>query len=345
MLPRPPFGIAPIKTPRCLHPVPHPSQRTPAEWSGAPRLVEKWLARHCMVESFLNFAGGAVFFALGLVGLVFTSCLTAGITLFVLVAANWLLAGVGVSVTLVRPGLFAGLFLLFLGLSTVRAYRTRWGTDAAADVDLGSALSSFRSLGWEFLSVGPMLLVLAGQDFYRYVRLSRLDVPQVSALLLWLYDKGGRARFAEICLAFPGLNAVRVLPQLSDLPGINWWPEDAEVSLSENVRKAFAQILGREPKSSPHAGSSSGGRQHFQEPVSEVDKDIIAWYAALHLPLFAPLQRVKAQYRKLAKIHHPDTRSGSPGGGETSDDEQMKRINEAYHNILKHSRQQAGAPR
>ncbi|MDB6111449.1 MAG: DnaJ domain, partial [Pedosphaera sp.] len=269
---------------------------------------------------------------------------TAGITVIVLMAAHWLLAGMGISVALVQPGLFAGLFLLFLGLSTAHAYKTRWGTEAAADVDLGSALSSFRSLSWEFFSVGPILLVLAGQEFYRYVRFSRLDVPQVSALLLWLYDKGGRAGFAEIRLAFPGLNAVRVLPQLRDLPGINWWPEDGEVSLSEDVRKTFEEILGREPKSSSHFGRSSGERQHFQEPVSEVDVDIIAWYAALHLPLFAPLQRVKAQYRKLAKIHHPDTRSGSSGGGQTSDDEQMKRINEAYHNILKHSRQQAGTP-
>jgi hypothetical protein len=298
-----------------------------------------------MVESVMDFAGGALFFALGLVGLVFTSCLTAGLTIFVLLATNGLLAGMGVSLTLVRPGLFAGLFFLFLGLSMVHAYKTRWGTAAAAEVDLGSALSSFRSLSWEFLSVGPILLVLAGQDFYRCVRLSRLDVPEVSALLLWLYDKGGRARFAEICLAFPGLNAVRVLPQLRDLSGINWWPEDGEVSLSEAVQKTFAQILGRESKSSPFSGSSSGERTRFQEPVREVDQDILSWYAALNLPLFAPLQRVKAQYRKLAKIHHPDARSGSRKGGETSDDEQMKRINEAYHNILKHSRQRADAPR
>jgi hypothetical protein len=325
--------------------VPHPSQRTPAEWSGAPRLVEKWLARLCVVESLLNLFGGAVFFVLGLVGLVFTSCLTAGITVIVLIVAHWLLAGMGISVALVQPGLFAGLFLLFLGLSMVHAYKTRWGTAAAADVDLGTALSSFRSLGWEFLSVGPILLVLAGQEFYRYVRFSRLDVREVSALLLWLYDKGGRAGFAEICLAFPGLNAVRVLPQLRDLPGINWWPDDGEVSLSEDVRKTFEQILGREPKSSPHFGRSSGERPRFQEPVVEVDVEILGWYAALQLPLFAPLHRVKAQYRRLAKMHHPDTRSGSHGVGETSDDEQMKRINEAYHNILKHSRQQAGPPR
>src|SRR5260370_4529272 len=122
-------------------------------------------------------------------------------------------------------------------------------------MDFGTPPCGLRGMAWEFLPAGAILLVVSGQDFHRYVRVSRLDVAHVSALLVWLYDKGRRAGFAEISLAFPGLNAVRVLPQLRDLPGINWWPEDGEVSLSEDVRKTFAQILAREPKTSPPSAS------------------------------------------------------------------------------------------
>ncbi len=318
------------------------SSRTPGAWSGAPGLIEKWLARRCAVEATINFAGGAVFLVIGLVALIFTSVATAGIALFVLVGANGLLACVGFSVSLFQPGLFAILFVFFLALTVLHAYRTRWGSESAAEVDLGTAFASFRSLGWEFMAAGPILLILAGQDFYRCVRLSRMDLPHVSALLLWLYDKGGRAGFAEICLAFPGLNSVRVLPQLRDLPGINWWAEQGEISLSDDLRGIFAELLGRPSKSSPFPGSSAHSGQHFKSPVAEAGMEIIAWYAALNLPLFAPLKQVKARYRALAKIHHPDAQSKSRAAGRIPDDEQMKRINEAYHNILKHSQKQAG---
>ncbi len=305
--------------------------------------MQKWLARHCAIESVINFAGGAALLIFGLVALAFTSCLAAEIILLVLVAADGPLSLIGLHVSPVKLAVFASLFLLLLGLSVAHAYKTRWGTDSAANVNLRTAWSSFTSLGWEFFSAGPILLILSGQDFYRYLRLSQLDVPQVSALLLWLYDKGGRASFVEICGAFPELNAVRVLPQLRDFPGINWWPEDAAVSLSETLRQTFAQILGREPKSSTASQSSPHERQQFQGPAPEVDREVLAWYAALHLPLFAPLQQVKSQYRKLAKIHHPDVRRGGRTGVEAPDDEQMKRINEAYHHILEHSKKHAGA--
>ena len=66
-------------------------------------------------------------------------------------------------------------------------------------------------------------------------------------------------------------------------------------------------------------------------------------YAALNLPPFATLQQVKSRYRKLAKIYHPDARARNSSGNPAASDEQMKRIsNEAYHNILKHSQNQAG---
>ena len=237
--------------------VPRQSQHTPAEWNGAPRLMEKWLARCCATELTDKPRGGIAFLLFGLVALVFTSFAAAGIILLIIVEVSGPLSLFGVSVFSAKPMVFLSLFLIFFGLSVAHAYKTRWGTESAANLNLGNAFSSLTTLGWEFFSAGPILLILSGQEFYRYARFSRLDVPQVSELLLWLYDKGGRATFAEICFSFPGLNAVRVLPQLRDLPGVYWWPENGAVSLSETLRKTFADFLGREPKSSPSSGNSS----------------------------------------------------------------------------------------
>ncbi|HWF20442.1 MAG TPA: J domain-containing protein [Verrucomicrobiae bacterium] len=321
---------------------PRNSQRVPAEWSGARSLIEKWLVRRCAAESVINLFGGAVFLVFGIAALIFTSCFTAGIVVVVLMEVNVLLFSIGIKITLFRPTLFIILFLFFTMLSVLHAYKTRWNEDSAARVDFGTALIGLRSLLWEFLSAGPILFILSVQDFSRYVRLSRLDAPQVSALLLWLFDKGGRANFAEITITFPGLNAVRVLPQLRDIPGILWWPDDGEISISDTLKRTFAEILGREPKSSPFFHSYRHERHEPKKPVVEADEGVSQWYAALNLPLFAPLKQVKAQYRKLAKIYHPDAKSSGRANGEIADDEQMKRINEAYHNILKHSQSNAG---
>ncbi len=319
------------------------SQRTPAEWSGARALLEKWLARKCAVESLAQLTGGAVLLIFGLLALAFTSFVTAALVFIILVEANVLLAFFGLGVSLLRPLLFAILFVLFSGLSVLHAYRTRWGPDSVAKADLSMAFSTLTTLGWEFLSAGPIILILAIQDFQRYVRLSRMDLPHVSGLLLWLYDRGGRAGFAEISAEFPGLNAVRVLPQLRDIPGIDWWQEGGEISLSEELKNIFADTIGRAPKSFPAFGNRPPTGEYYKKPAVEVDPEIQSWYAALNLPLFANLQEVKARYRKLAKIHHPDARSTGKPGGAIPDDQQMKRINEAYHNILKQSRNRAEA--
>jgi DnaJ-domain-containing protein 1 len=321
---------------------PDHSQRSPAEWSGARLLVEKWLARRCGSESVMNFVGGVVFLVFGLAALVVTSSLMSAAVLFLLVGVNAIFIFCGFGVSLLRPVLFGILCTFFLLLSVVHAYKTRWDSDSAAKVDFETSTSTLKSMALEFMSAGPILFILSAQDFSRYVRLARLDCPHVSALLLWLYDKGGRAGFAEICLAFPGLNAVRVLPQLRDLPGIHWWREEGEISISETLRRILAEVLGREPKTPPSFHSSAHNRQQSEQRMPEVGDDIYSWYAALNLPPFATLQQVKARFRALAKIHHPDARSVDRATGEVPNDERMKRINEAYHNILKNSQRQAG---
>jgi len=317
---------------------PRHSQRAPAEWTGAGALMEKWLARRSAGEAMLNLVGGVFFLVIGLIALLLTSAAGAALVFFLLLLANAGLAFLGVAVSLLRMDVFACLVVVFLALTLFHAYRTRTDADTPATFDLSLGLS----LVWEVVSAGPVLLVMSGQEFHRYLRLSRLDIPHVSALLLWIYDKGGRASFAEICLAFPQLNAVRVLPQLRDLTGINWWPEDAEVSFSEALLESLAEALHREPKAAPFAHTYTREHHRSREPVVEIDSDIRSWYATLNLPLFATIQDVKKRYRKLAKIHHPDVQAAG-SANKIPNDEHMKRINEAYHNILRHSLNQAGA--
>jgi DnaJ-domain-containing protein 1 len=322
---------------------PRPSQPLPAEWTGARLVVEKWLARRCVVESLLQLVGGMWMLLAGLVALALTSGVAAFLIFFLVLEINGLFAAAGVGISLMRPVLFAGLFILFMALSVIYAWRTRRETSAAARVIFDSSFSSLTNLALEFFSAGPIFMVLAAQDFHKFARLSRADVPQLSAVLLWLYDKNSRAGFAEISLAFPGLNAVRVLPQLRDLSGIYWWPEEGEIALSEELQKTLAEVLGRGPKNFPAHGGPARESTHFKSSAPGISDETLSWYTTLNLPPFATLQQVKTRYRKLAKIHHPDARARNRPAGEPADDGQMKRINEAYHNILKHSQNQAGS--
>ncbi len=319
------------------------SQRGVAEWSGARAAIEKWLGRSCVRESMAQFIGGSLMSVLGAVAMVVTCCGIAFLSVFILIAISGFFNFFGLDVSALRPLLFCIVSGVLLALSIRHAYLTRWGTESAANVDLGAAFSSMESLGWEFLSAGPIMVILAGQDLCKALRLSRMDLPLVSALLLWLFDKNDRAGFAEITIAFPELNAIRVLPQLRDLSGVNWWPQDGIISLSDHLHREMAEILGRGPKMHHEPTGHASGRQSFKQPTVVLTEEALSWYAALDLPPFATLSQVKSRYRKLAKKYHPDTRAASRPNGDVSDDEQMKRINEAYHAILKNSATHAGS--
>src|ERR1700757_4771951 len=93
------------------------SERAPAAWTGAPRLMKKWLGRQCAMESMMNLASGLTLLILGVVALAFTSLLTAGVVVFLVFEINALLASFGFPFTLFRPALFVVLFLFFLVLS------------------------------------------------------------------------------------------------------------------------------------------------------------------------------------------------------------------------------------
>ena len=305
------------------------SQPATAEWPGGRLIIEKWLRGFCSRESLLQLASGAML-------------MVAGLAVLVLTYAAILLLFFRFGLYQMNPVWLAVLAVAFLAPSFAYAYRTRWGTEAATRLNFGSSISSMSYFIAEILSAGPIFIVLAAQEFQKYARLSRVDIGPVSALLLWLFDEGGRASFAEISLAFPGLNVVRVLPQLRDIPGIYWWPDEGRISIGQSLRSTLIALLRREPKRAARFVGATPKPPPFAEPPPFVADETLSWYAALNLPPFATLQQVKTRYRKLAKIYHPDARARSASGNAAASDEQMKRINEAYHNILKHSKNQAG---
>src|SRR5579883_903541 len=137
------------------------SQNVPAEWTGAPRLIQKWLARRCAVESTMNLAGGATFLVFGLILLAFTSFVTAGLVVITGFWINLVLERFGLAFSVFNPVWFSILFLTFLFLSILHAYRTRWGAENTARVELGNGISTLSTLGWEFLSAGPIMLILS----------------------------------------------------------------------------------------------------------------------------------------------------------------------------------------
>jgi DnaJ-class molecular chaperone len=67
-------------------------------------------------------------------------------------------------------------------------------------------------------------------------------------------------------------------------------------------------------------------------------REIFAWYGTMNLPPFAPLSAVRKRYRELVKIYHPDAMAGKKPGAKINSDEQIKRINAAYHNIVENSK-------
>ncbi len=109
--------------------------------------------------------------------------------------------------------------------------------------------------------------------------------------------------------------------------------------------KNLVETLHREPKERPFAHTYTYTRERSQTTVDTVDPEIRSWYDTLDLPLFATLQEVKKRYRKLAKIYHPDAQAANRVANKIPNDDRMKSINDAYHNILHHSQNNAGAAR
>lgn len=96
-----------------------------------------------------------------------------------------------------------------------------------------------------------------------------------------------------------------------------WCPELRQWWFKEEVYDAMLTLAER------HCGSVRYV-QADGDPAQALPLETVAAYRALHLLPGAPDDIVKAVYRALCKLHHPDT------GGTTRE---MQRVNEAYGRI------------
>jgi hypothetical protein len=71
------------------------------------------------------------------------------------------------------------------------------------------------------------------------------------------------------------------------------------------------------------AGFAAGGQPHRETP--QVPAELRDALATLELPWPTTLPLLKARYKELAKLHHPDTHGGDP-----TSEERLKEINLAY---------------
>ena len=70
------------------------------------------------------------------------------------------------------------------------------------------------------LFFGPRLVTAAGRAFVKAVKLGRLDLVGCGAVLEILYQRPGRIAFEELVRAVPGLDPVKVFPQLTQVDGV-----------------------------------------------------------------------------------------------------------------------------
>src|SRR5258708_15678211 len=106
----------------------------------------------------------------------------------------------------------------------------------------------------EILFSGPRQFATAFESARKAFSEAWLDYPGVSRILLWLFERGKKATVAEIVSAFSGLNFIRVIPQLREVPGVIWLNRDSGVIiLSAELKSELGSLLGG--SASPRVGA------------------------------------------------------------------------------------------
>jgi hypothetical protein len=309
--------------------------------------MEGWLDRRRLVEAGVQFLSG-LFFAL--IGIVVLAVVSVGVACFIyigLTGVEAMFAHFGANVNLRRMPIEIALLLLATVLCFIGAHKHRFGMDyssgePALERAPADAMRIFLNPIWEVLFAGPGLLITSYEDLHRAWRLMNIDLVQVASVVLWVFEKGGKADVREMSRAFTGINTIRIFPQLRDLPGVIWLLDNRGVLLlSDAIRKELADLLGESPgptraKSEPY-DTGPRERERPRQYYPEVSEEVQAWYETLNLPPFAPLHQVKRNYRQLVKIHHPDVAARNAARSGLPPDERIKQINLAYQNIIKHS--------
>lgn len=302
--------------------------------------AEKWLRRRIVQEGIFRAVEGLI---IGLCGLLMLCALCLVVLFFLVVIPFnlWLLCNRGVAFPMLPVILMGGfIFFAVMTLITLGARRNPW--EYYDDMFSESGLNTFdaifgrRGMAHRVLFYsGPAMLIHALDSLATAARLFKLDVPEVTAVILWLWDRGRKASVKEVSTRFPHFNAVKILPQLRDIPGVVWLPNAIGIIiLSQDFRQTLAAILGLKETSQRGEPPPKARPEPPHEPPpasAEPPDEASGWYCTLGLPPYAPMHLVKQKYRQLVKQYHPDLQVQNGQNNE----ELIKRINIAYHNIVK----------
>ncbi len=96
-----------------------------------------------------------------------------------------------------------------------------------------------------------------------------------------------------------------------------------------------AQLMAVHVLAERHCGSVTYAARAGDAPTAAASTEIVTAYRALHLQPTAPDELVKAAYRVMCKLRHPDK------GGDTAS---MQAINRAYSLLAARSRGKANTP-
>lgn len=153
----------------------------------------------------------------------------------------------------------------------------------AVGVDLldPSAVSGFRGWVKAVFCVAPQLLLASQNAQFRARRLRQLNVPQCAPILGMLAVGHKPVPLDEIRRAYPKLNLSEIAPQIADLDGLQFLPDDPPaLKLSAELRDEFHSAVLRDwtppssipssspatlPAASPHAAPPP--KRKFTVPI------------------------------------------------------------------------------
>jgi len=302
----------------------------------APEAIAgRWLRRRIISEALVQIVEAGTF---GVLGLISTALVTGVVVMVLFLALSDTRAfDTAASIALISAAAFVGVLFVsyLLPQSRLDGLDADGGwTDLRLPLLFG-VIGAFASVGFEIVSAGARFLRKSGDSAASAARLLRLDIPQIAPIIVWLLARGTKASVREVSFQFDEINAVRILPQMRDIPGVIWLPDPRGILLlSEDFRNELRKIVPHGTYANPWNAPPPEGAEEEDTFVPDENEEVLGWYKTLGLPPFVPIHTVKQKYRRLAKIYHPDAFQG----GDTdrvNPDEAMKQINEAYHNILK----------
>jgi hypothetical protein len=303
----------------------------------ATEQLQRWLRSKALSRSIHCLTGGIVFCILGLITIVITTWGAAFVTLMLALHVSAAFSLGGMNVHVLRASLLWGIVAFIVVLSFWEAWRNPYGLGSfrqgvhLQDRVSGAMLKAMGSIFGDLFLAGPRMMFSGFESFWECQHLSRTNFKDAASVLLWTFERNRKVSIEELAKAFPGVNLVRLMPQLRLLTGLIWLPSrrgvcilgsDLTSELQEMLEDEFPTDAYEEPAASP-----------AEEGIGFPEER--RWYAALGLEIYAPLREVKKRYRVLARQFHPDRIGQSDSNARDAGEERMKQINEAYRNICR----------